>query len=351
MDAISKILQESTTVVNLSNLFSRDKIAPLCKAINRQNNLQHLDISGNYMGDESLQLLAQSLASLDNLSHLNLSNNNLGVNGIKHLADALDSTPNIVPNLTTLILSHNPLGNMSLKELVRVTEHTKLTRLDLVDIRISANLYNYYKPPPLKLDHVEHFNISYNFLDTPQLVKIISSLNMKIVTYLNVGSNAIKEEGFVSELVTKMSDVDQNLPIKHLNLCRVNITDAEVYELIRCLIKTDFMDTLDLSYNENLTAISLRRLLQHSSLYRSLNLIGCVKILEYFEDCTDSLWNILEDTGKKLENLKLSVDYLDNVKTCDVLIEMWKNMHPESYRVFTEMENYVELSKGDSSSM
>lgn len=113
------------------------------------------------------------------------------------------------------------------------------------------------------------------------------------------------------------------------------------------MIYADDFERLNLGFNENLTGISLRRLLQNSNRIQYLDLTGCGNILKYFNECSDSLWTKNDENCLKIKSLKVSVDYKSNLKECDVLINFFKNISMCKSNVVTELQNFLELSISD----
>lgn len=102
-------------------------------------------------------------------------------------------------------------------------------------------------------------------------------------------------------------------------------------------LTTKSLESLDLSYNEHLTSISLRRL-QHYSSIKSVDLYGCENILRYFECADEKTWSFVRG------NLKtLTISYSNaNSKEIDILIKMWKSR--DNCVVTKELKNFVKLS-------
>ncbi|KAF2902906.1 hypothetical protein ILUMI_03283 [Ignelater luminosus] len=130
---IIKLLPETSTSLNISEMGLRNRdMVPICKIINRQINLHHIDFSGNTMFNESFQLLCSSLISLDNLAVLNLSLTHLTSNNFEILAETFtQSSKTILKNLISLDLSYNPLGDESLKYLAIITRYLNLQTLGM----------------------------------------------------------------------------------------------------------------------------------------------------------------------------------------------------------------------------
>ncbi|XP_061761852.1 MHC class II transactivator isoform X2 [Nerophis ophidion] len=90
--------------------------------------LQHLDLEDNKIGDEGAEKLADALASLSFLEVLNLSQNYIGDKGVRKLVTTLKD----LPNLHCLILYSNVISDQGASSLSTVLPHlASLTDLDV----------------------------------------------------------------------------------------------------------------------------------------------------------------------------------------------------------------------------
>lgn len=241
---IVKILNASSTSLSLANLGLKSPIlAPVCKAINRQNNLHSLDLSGNLMQNDSIHLLCLSLPSLNNLCLLNLSSNTLSYNNLELLADMFTRSSNtILENLINLDLSYNPLRDESFKSLAIITRYLKLQVLTLIDVNFTSNIFNIVSNGNIELclDYIVNLNISYNSLNKQEISTFMSWLNPQNVQVLNVSDNLNLEAGLTKEVINWLQTGNEGLKLQTLNLSRCEVTDLEVYELLR-LLKIDLL--------------------------------------------------------------------------------------------------------------
>ncbi|XP_061906488.1 MHC class II transactivator isoform X2 [Entelurus aequoreus] len=90
--------------------------------------LQHLDLEDNKIGDEGAEKLADTFASLSFLEILNLSQNCIGEKGVRKLVTTLKD----LPNLHCLILYSNVISDQGASSLSTVLPHlASLTDLDV----------------------------------------------------------------------------------------------------------------------------------------------------------------------------------------------------------------------------
>lgn len=99
--------------------------------------------------------------------------------------------------------------------------------------------------------------------------------------------------------------------------------------------------TLNLSYNENISSISLRRLLQEGSSIKKIWLEGCSQVLQYFEGAGENAWKLSESNNVK--NLRLSIDKEKHKCEYNALVNLWKNKYRECSVVNTT-DNFLSLS-------
>lgn len=209
---------------------------PLCKAINRQNNLYEINFAGNLMTDECMLMLCSSLTSISSLSKLNLSLNHFSAESLKYLADTFrNSDAVILEHLAYLDLSYNPLCDDCLPYLAIITRYLKLKVLNLADVCFTKDILTCFnnKNVDLYLEHIESLDISYNDLDIDEITKFVSWLNPSNLKMLNLSNNAVSQEGVLTalvEILQKNGEIKINL--KELQLSKCHITDYEVYNLL-----------------------------------------------------------------------------------------------------------------------
>lgn len=231
------MLAEVSTILDLSDLVLRStKLLPLCKAINRQNCLHEINLSGNLMTDECMLLLCSSLPSIRSLSILNLSLNHLSEESLKYLADTFtNSDTSILEQLACLDLSYNPLCDNSLPYLAIITRHLKLKTLNLAEVYFTKNIFTCFnnKDVDLYLEHLESLNISFNALDKNQITKFISWLSPQNIQEISLNNNEVTEEGLLSEVVDFLQKNGvATVGLKKLCLSRCHVTDPEVFKFL-----------------------------------------------------------------------------------------------------------------------
>lgn len=93
---------------------------------------------------------------------------------------------------------------------------------------------------------------------------------------------------------------------------------------------------LNLSYNQRITALSLRRIIENSNLISSINLVGCYNLLKDAKlDC-----NLHEEN--KLKEVFLSTDTYTYANECNMLINKFKRMYFNNCNV-NKTDNMLEI--------
>lgn len=214
----------------------KSQLFPLFRALHHQNNLQHIDLSGNALFNEGLKQLCTALPSITQLRSLNLALNNITVDGIRYLSEIFDqSSKPVLEHLSELNLSFNLLGDNCLSYLAKILHHIKLRVLALTGCNFTDNVFNHISNRGMNLnfEYLEELDISYNELNKDSIIMFMSFLDFRIVRNLNVSHNiAVSESGIVKEIATNLQQSDHN-NIKSLNLARCNVNDSEIWDLLR----------------------------------------------------------------------------------------------------------------------
>uniref|UniRef100_A0A1B0CB68 Tonsoku-like protein n=1 Tax=Lutzomyia longipalpis TaxID=7200 RepID=A0A1B0CB68_LUTLO len=246
---------------------------PLFKAIQHHVNLSAIDLSNNVIEDEGLVYFCQSLQSLKHLTALNLSSNFLTENGLLRLANVLqESREVLLPELTDLSLSHNPLGNGSRKYLADICERLpKLRRLQLAACDLTElGDFNF------AFERLESLDLSFNcFRDSDELRTVWRSLDVTKIECLKMAF-CIQTPGmgkFLSNFL--QSGSPRYLTELHLQNC--HITDGEFWNILKALTGKE-MHVIDLAQNP-LTILALKYLLTTSISVKHVSFLGCEKIL------------------------------------------------------------------------
>lgn len=236
-DDLKDILRQTSTVLDLSDLVLRGNLTPLCKAINRQENLVELNLSGNLAKDECFQLLCTTLPSLTNLATLNLSLNNLTADSLKYFSNCFtNSSRPILEKLISLNLSYNPICDDGYRHLAVITRYLRLKCLNLASVDFTERLFEGFhnKNVELNLETAEVFELCHNRLDKSGILKFATWLNPRVLEELDVSGNRVTEQFLLRELlqIFRRKDVD-TLVLKKLGLAACLVGDSESFDLLQ----------------------------------------------------------------------------------------------------------------------
>ncbi|CAH0548154.1 unnamed protein product [Brassicogethes aeneus] len=318
---LSKLAEEMSDVLNISNKGLRSAtVAPLCKAINHQSNLLEINLSGNFLNTDCVKMLCASLGSLENLQKLNLSSTGLQAGHLSMIAQATSAQK----RLECFDLSDNPLRNESLFHLRTITQNSQLTHLNVSGIGLKSDIDDI----TLNLSSMQDLDVSDNDLSTRDLKCLLGNLDAKVLKSVNMSRlrpNNAKVLQTLTEEVFKLEPVEN---LKVMKLSRCNIDDTELFNIL--WHHTKKLTTIDLSYNCDVTGLSLQRLLDHASLC-NINLIGCKNIFRNFE------FDVLFSGDKRERTIKMYVDDSQRI------VNIFNNHFSDQKVVFDELPNFLSI--------
>ncbi|XP_076272195.1 tonsoku-like protein [Rhynchophorus ferrugineus] len=270
--------------VNL-DLFNRGitgpQLCPLLKAINHQKSLTEINLSGNFLTASCLTMLSNSILTLPNLRSLNLSCTGLHMHDFTVLTNAIVNHSSVFRNLKSLDLSDNlHLGIGCLKDVASITRAINIETLKLRGIKLKgiATMSDQFC-----LKTLVSLDVSDNDLDSRDIGKLLSFTDGAVLRELNISNNSLKG---IAEVVGQQNSF--TTAMETIGLARCSVTDSEIFQLLRIAPN---LSSLNLSYNSDLTSISLRRLLERKNLVY-LNLTCCSNIWKYFKPGDEIDWAI-----------------------------------------------------------
>lgn len=210
----------------------KKQIIPLFRSLNRENNLQSIDLTGSNLLNDGVQHLCSCLPSLNQLKSLNLSLNNINSEGVRYLSNIFVNTQKpVLENLINLNLSNNLLDNDSLNYLSIILKNVKLRSLILSGCNFNDNIFDANIYTDLNLENLEVFDVSYNELNKKSICKFISYLNFKHINTINLSNNLVSESGILKDISFNLQNSTSNL--KSLDLSRCKVNDAEIWDFLR----------------------------------------------------------------------------------------------------------------------
>ncbi|XP_050301726.1 tonsoku-like protein isoform X2 [Anthonomus grandis grandis] len=247
---------------------------PLLKSINNQKAITEINLSGNFLNCQCINLLCASITTLPNLQLLNLSCTNLRKDYLSQLASTIHNNANSLEKLSILNLSDNILlKNACMKDIGVISNDLSLKELNLSNIGLTEGAA---KQDTLCLKTVEHLDVSYNGLTDGDIRSIMLWLDGNVIKTLNVSRN--KSPKLLRQIL-EVFQLETLVVLEKINLEACNVNDSDLFDFLRLAPN---VTSLNLTYNPDLTSISLRRLLEHNGL-SYVNVTACSNIWTYFD--------------------------------------------------------------------
>ena len=247
------------------------------------SDLEHLDLSYNFVDDTSCQSLIALLESSSSLKELNLNGNDLCVHGSLLLANALSSQKQ-QPILETLSLQGNPLGDeggYAISDAIRKNVNLRELNLNDTGIGISSliNVADALTNENRTIEVIEIGNPKLTTLEGEHILYIARMLacNPKIKN-LNLKKHPLRDSSFTVLLECGLL---RNSTLERLCLSCCQLTSTSASNIEKLLVENKSIRDLDLSNNPltDEVAFAIARGLRSSSL-QSLNLKNC-RISDY----------------------------------------------------------------------
>lgn len=310
-------LIQSTHSLSLADQMLRPDISkPLFKAMHHQSHIEFIDLSNNFLEDESCRFLADGIATLTKLKSLNLSGNAITQQGLKTLVDKLlPLASTCMTSLELLDLSHNPFGNEGIGQLARLTDQCPSLR----SLRLCS--VNATHLSSLQTSHLTVFDVSHNQFDATELRRCLRSLNACKISELNLGFCMSRGGGSATQVLTEWLQSGTMVALRVLNLNGWDLDDGDVFELVQTLRRANAMDELYLMDNPQIETIGFVQLVQNIRV-RRLYMDGCLNITRHIAISADTTVGHL-DIGCKW--IRVSRD--KQTENLDALRRFWTRMH------------------------
>lgn len=301
-------INRSAALLDLSNQnLNPSSVRPVLKALQHQSCLLQLDLSSNFIQNDGVKLLSQTLMTLKHVQLVDVSGNMITESGVEHFCNALVKCPGIA-GLTQINLSFNPIKSTSLRFISGLcqsknTETLSLSSCELTDV------------PRIELNGLKALDVSFNFLSTEAFKWLLRSLNASSIESLNLERCSV-EFNLAAPLVQFINSGFMRL--REVNLSGLSFDENEVLDIIRALEKCEQLLELDLSHQKQITFLTLKYLL-FSLECRSLEkikLIGCRHLMN-----TSDLLAVQSNNVQRENRLKSVLLSLPNDSTKASFIE------------------------------
>ncbi|OWR44254.1 hypothetical protein KGM_207311 [Danaus plexippus plexippus] len=279
------------------------QIRPLFRALTHQTHLTAIMISDNNIEDEGMKYLADCICTLKHLTVLDLSKNKITGEGVKFLANAFEKARNTCQSLENIDLSDNPISDEGFKAIVNLSRHVKLRILKLNDCGITYNIGNEVTKSDMNFDMLETLHISNNCIKQRLVNCLMSLLNFNVLSDLELDN--IGCEGSVVGCIAHFMGNAKDLKIRRFSLSDCNLTDEQFKLIFRCLGRARNLQTLTLKNNQ-ITFVTLKKLLQRQPAVPQINLEGCQDIFKYSPDLDLQVWLPAIDFGRCIPIINLT---------------------------------------------
>jgi hypothetical protein len=255
-------------------------IRPILKALQHQNSLLQLDLSSNFIQDEGSKYLSQTLITLRQLTFLDLSGNGITESGIEMFCSVLVKS-NLPTEIKSLKLNFNPIK--SLNCVSELCSNKSISSLSLAACELSE--VEGIEP----LGSVKELDISYNQLSHTALKEILAKLNPTTVEQVNL--ERCSEDSNMGFLIVDFI-MSSSSSLRELNLSGLRLSENEILDILRSLEECKNLRNLDMSYQKELSFISLKYIfLNLSNKNLQVNLKGCKNLRNFanlFGLCSES---------------------------------------------------------------
>lgn len=307
-------MNRTATCLDLSNQnLCSVTVRPVLKALQHQSCLLQLDLSDNFIQNDGMKFLSSTIATLKQFESLNLSGNLITETGVEHFCNALAKSQ-LPADVKQIKFGFNPIKSASLKHISNLCNSKSIESLSLTSCELTD---------ATRLEHltsVKCLDLSFNFLTADGFRQFLRKLNPGIIETLNF--ERCSEELCLGESIVQFVSSGCCTSLKEINLAGLNFTENEILDILRSLEKCDQLKFLDISYQKQLTFLSVKYLLfnMESRCLERVKLIGCQNLQN--PSSSFNLLNIDNSRRSLLRNVQLSVprnaaniDFVETMKT------------------------------------
>lgn len=303
--------------------------------MHHQSHIEFIDLSNNFLEDDSCRFLADGIVTLTKLKSLKLSGNAISNQGLRTLVDKLlPVASTCLASLELLDLSHNPLRNEGINQLSRLTDQCPvLTSLHLcsVDATLLSNV---------KLSNVTALDVSHNQFDVAELRKFLRSLNACKMSSLNFGFCLNRGGGAATQVLAEWLQSGTLVALKELNLNGWDLDDGDVFELVQTLRRANAMNALYLMDNPHIETIGFVQLVHHIRVDR-LYMDGCLSIGRHLATTPEPT---VGSSAIGCKWIRVSSD--GRTESVDVFRRFWTRLHGSAANV-DALRRQIVLRLGD----
>uniref|UniRef100_A0A2A4JT97 Uncharacterized protein n=1 Tax=Heliothis virescens TaxID=7102 RepID=A0A2A4JT97_HELVI len=280
------------------------QIRPLFRALTHQTQITAIMISDNNIGDAGVKYLTECLCTMKHLTHLDISRNNVTDEGTKSLVNMFERANRpACTSLEELDISSNPISDNGFRNIAKISQYIRLKVLKLNSCNITDNAVNESIKSSMNFDSLESIDLSNNELKNGVVSCLMTSLNPNVLVDLELDNVGV--EGNVVGHLASFMDSAKDLKIRRFGLSNCKLVDGQFMRIFRSIGRAKHLQTITLK-NNNLTFITLKKLLQRQPPVPQINLQGCQDIFKYSPDSDFQVWLPAIDFGRCIPEINVT---------------------------------------------
>lgn len=306
--------------ISLANLnLNASNVRPIMKSLQHQSVLSEFNLSNNFIQNEGIKFLSQTLATLKCLNSLDISGNSVTEIGVEYLTNTLTKSQ-LPSEIRQLNMSFNPLKNASLKFISDICRLKYVNSLSIASCDLSAaeNLN--------EMSTLKYLDISYNHFNPKSLQKLLQKLKSSNVESLIL--ERCSNEFELGEVIVEFIDSGSYLSLVELNLSGLELNENEILDILRCIDKCERLKIMNLSNIKSITFLSLKYLLfslECETLER-VHLLNCRQLRDVTNlNCLQLTNNGIQSRPMSLRHIQLSLPREPSIRRdfVDKMKELW----------------------------
>lgn len=282
---------------------SSSQTRPLFRAITHQTHITAIIMSDNNLGDAGVKHLVDCVSTLKHLTLIDISKNNISSEGTKLILNLFEKSPRMVcQSLEEFVISNNPISDDGFRNIIRMCQHVRLKTLKLNNCKITEkSIIDMNKS--INIDSLESIDISDNYMKQNAVEYVLSSLNANRLVDLEL--NNVGLEGSAVGCVASFLDSAKDLKLRRFGLSNCKLVDGQFMRIFRSLSRAKHLQSISLRKN-NITFITLKKLLQRQPPVPQVNLEGCPDIFKYSPDSDFQVWLPAVNFGRCLPEINVT---------------------------------------------
>jgi hypothetical protein len=312
----------NSLTINFANLnLSSSSVRPIMKSLQHQSILSEINLSSNFIQNDGIKFLSQTLSTLKCVYSLDISGNMVTEIGIEYLTNTLNKSQ-LPSEIRLLNVNFNPIKSNSLKFITDICRTRNVQVLSMVSCDLSSvdNIHD--------MSTLKQVNIGYNHFSLIALTKFLRKLNASNVELLNL--EQCSNEFQLGEVIVNFIQSGSYLSLVELNLGGLELNENEILDIFRCIDKCQKLKIINLSKIKRLTFLSVKYLVYNidCQTIEKIVLLNCPQLRNLTNlDSLKPSNNVTthHNLNKNLKQIQLSLPRDTSIKTefVDSLKEFW----------------------------